>query len=930
MDLADRLREALVDRYAVEGELGRGGMAVVFLARDLRYDRRVAIKVLRPELTVSLVADRFLREIQIAAQLQHPLIVPLYDSGGTDDLLWYVMPFIDGDTLRKRLQREKQLPLEDALQITRDAAAALQCAHEHGFVHRDIKPENILLSGGRAVIADFGIARALTRAAGQGTSSGVAIGTPAYMSPEQGSGSPNIDARTDIYSLGCVLYEMLAGEPPFTGPTPQAVIARHVSERPPSLRVIRPQMPEAIETALERALAKVPADRPTTATEFAHALAAGVDAQAKLWRRPWVSRRGRLAVVSLAVVVVLIALGRAVVGAPKLLNARDWILVADFDGPADDPGLAAGLRELVTAELNQSRYFSTYPRSRLGETMRLAGVPDTAHVNAELGRQLAVRGGIRAVLLGSISRLGDQGYSIVLHVIGAEDGDDLLSIAGASTDETLVADAQKLGHQLRQSLGERRQGIESERPLRQVATPSFAAYRKYVEAGELQLKGELASSNRLLREALALDSNFASAWAMLGMNYRNARQLDSAQVAFQQALARPGRLTDPLRYRAEADVAYTLRYDLPAAIRAYDLMLEADPGSAAGLNNRALLVGALGRYEEALLGFRAAAAVNPFAPQQAQIELTNEVATLVALGRMDEARRVARDLSGHFAKYGDMLFAVATDEWAFADSAATSVISDVTSPAWLRIQAVATLASARAARGMVASADSVLAANAEASGSAARWYHEARLLLYAASGHPLAHPSSRLMRDTTAAGELHRGLWFAVLGDAAAARRELARMERRSDREKAILDHGMVLVRAWVAAQVADWPGVVRLLGAIARRGEHDSSLLDRVGSLSLRWLVADAYARLGRADSSITYLELAVSPYGMPGSQVALRGIVAPFARYRLARMYQELGKGEEARRHWNALRRSFTQPDERYSYIVREMNRALGVEHP
>jgi serine/threonine-protein kinase len=166
MELADRIREAVADRYAVEGELGRGGMAVVFVARDLRYDRRVAIKVLRPEFTVSLVADRFLREIQIAAQLQHPLIVPLYDSGGTGDLLWYTMPFVEGETLRQRLQRERQLPLEDALQITRDAATALQCAHEHGFVHRDIKPENILLSGGHAVIADFGIARAVTQAAG--------------------------------------------------------------------------------------------------------------------------------------------------------------------------------------------------------------------------------------------------------------------------------------------------------------------------------------------------------------------------------------------------------------------------------------------------------------------------------------------------------------------------------------------------------------------------------------------------------------------------------------------------------------------------------------------------------------------------------------------------------------------------------------------
>ncbi|MBI3081432.1 MAG: serine/threonine protein kinase, partial [Gemmatimonadetes bacterium] len=317
MDLADRLREAVADRYAVERELGRGGMAVVYLARDLRHQRRVAIKVLRPELTVTLVADRFLREIQIAAQLQHPLIVPLHDSGGTDELLWYVMPFIEGETLRERLQREKQLPLEDALRVTRDAAAALQCAHQHGFVHRDIKPENILLSGGHALLADFGIARALTRAVGEGTSSGVAIGTPAYMSPEQAAGGTVIDARSDVYSLGCVVYEMLAGEPPFTGPTPQAVIARHLSEHVPSLTVVRTGLSGAVQGVVERALAKVPADRFGAAQAFCLALEEAVVSEpGSAPRRRW--RPKRKALLGGAAVLLFGALvWRAVVFPPR-------------------------------------------------------------------------------------------------------------------------------------------------------------------------------------------------------------------------------------------------------------------------------------------------------------------------------------------------------------------------------------------------------------------------------------------------------------------------------------------------------------------------------------------------------------------------------------------------------------------------------------
>src|SRR5436309_3375401 len=228
-DLLAVLRDALADRYAVERELGRGGMATVFLAEDLKHRRPVAIKVLHPELAAAVGAERFLREIEIAARLQHPHILPLYDSGAAGSLLYYVMPYVEGESLRDRLNREKQLGLEDAVRITTEVAGALAYAHSHGVVHRDIKPENILLSGGTAVVADFGIARALS-VAGESqplTQTGTVVGTPAYMSPEQATGSDQVGGRSDQYSLACVLYEMLVGEPPFTGATPQAVMARH-------------------------------------------------------------------------------------------------------------------------------------------------------------------------------------------------------------------------------------------------------------------------------------------------------------------------------------------------------------------------------------------------------------------------------------------------------------------------------------------------------------------------------------------------------------------------------------------------------------------------------------------------------------------------------------------------------------------------------
>ena len=265
---------SLQDRYTLERELGRGGMATVFLARDLKHDRLVALKVLHPELAASLGPERFLREIKVAARLNHPYIVPLHDSGQAGNLLYYVMPYVDGESLRQRLGREKQLPVEDALQIARNVAAALDYAHRQGVVHRDIKPENVMLHEGEALVTDFGIAKAISAAGGESlTQTGVAIGTPAYMSPEQAAGETEPDGRSDIYSLGCMLYEMLAGAAPFTGPTVQAVMARRFTETAPPLRAARPTVPEAVEQAVARALARVPADRFATAAQLAQALA---------------------------------------------------------------------------------------------------------------------------------------------------------------------------------------------------------------------------------------------------------------------------------------------------------------------------------------------------------------------------------------------------------------------------------------------------------------------------------------------------------------------------------------------------------------------------------------------------------------------------------------------------------------------------------
>jgi len=329
-DDAERVRASLAGRYAIERELGRGGMATVYLARDLKHDRLVAVKVLRSELASVLGGERFLREIRLTAQLQHPHILTLIDSGEADGFLYYVMPYVEGESLRQHLEREAQLPLDEALRITRVIASALDFAHARGIIHRDIKPENVMLHQGEPMVADFGIALAVS-AAGQErlTGTGIAVGTPAYMSPEQTSGERKLDGRSDQYSLACVLYEMLAGEPPYTGPTAQAIFAKRLTEPIPHLGIVRPVSP-ACEAAVTKALAKTPADRFATAGAFAAALTAGSTRAMHF--------RGRPAAAALAVLIIGGAAAWFYASQPSSIG-RDHPNVVPF---TSSPGQKAG------------------------------------------------------------------------------------------------------------------------------------------------------------------------------------------------------------------------------------------------------------------------------------------------------------------------------------------------------------------------------------------------------------------------------------------------------------------------------------------------------------------------------------------------------------------------------------------------------------
>ena len=339
----DRLTAALAQTYRLEKEIGKGGMATVYLGEDLRHQRRVAVKVLRPDLSAIVGAERFLNEIRVTANLQHPHILPLYDSGSADGLLFYVMPYVQGESLRDRLTREKQLPIDEAVRIAREVAGALDYAHRQGVIHRDVKPENVLIQDGTALVTDFGIALAVSQAGGtRMTETGLSLGTPFYMSPEQATGDRQIDARSDIYALGAVLYEMLSGDPPHTGSTAQAVIAAVVTEEPRDIATRRPRLAPHVAEAVHRALEKLPADRFATAADFARALEgpsattgrfASAPAARRGARRPW----ARAALLTSGILVGLAA-GRVLFRAPAARETRTRLtFTGDASAPAVTP-----------------------------------------------------------------------------------------------------------------------------------------------------------------------------------------------------------------------------------------------------------------------------------------------------------------------------------------------------------------------------------------------------------------------------------------------------------------------------------------------------------------------------------------------------------------------------------------------------------------
>jgi serine/threonine-protein kinase len=952
-DLRERLAGALGPRYSLERELGRGGAATVYLARDLRHDRSVALKVLDPELSASLHAERFLREVRIAAHLTHPHILPLHDSGEADGLLYYAMPFVEGESLRARLRREGQLPVDAAVRIAREVAEGLDYAHRHGIVHRDVKPENILLEDGHAVVADFGIALAV-EASGPDrlTEAGFALGTPTYMSPEQCAAERSLDSRSDIYSLGCVLYEMLAGEPPFGGPAGRAVGGMRL--RPPgdALRLVRPAVPEVLARVIARTLEPVPADRYASAAAFAHALDAA-SSERNVATPSDAPRGGRAlprarprTLIALAAVASLLA-GAAVTlarrGSERSLHADvsatagqpptgaaapQWILVAEFEHPPGDRTLGLAVRELVSATLEESKAFAMVPRDQVQSARRAAQLADTALLTGERALHVAYRSAVRTVVEGRVDAIGGTSYSVLMHAIGVEDGNTLASATGSATEATMIPTVQRLARRIGSQLGTRGDSTARRAPGTEGITPSFDAYRRWAGAADWHARGDFGRAARLSREAVHLDPRFAAAWLQLGTLYQNLDEDDdSARVAFSEARRFADRLTPADRHRLDARTA-SQEGDGPAAIRSYDRLLEESPSDALAYLSRGMELRRSGRYEDAIESIRRGVEASPLDP--APLIVSGLVNTLAPFGRIDEARAVNERLTGTLKRVNAMIIAVSAADWTEAETLATALEGDPTLSTVRRRFAALTVASAQASRGQVSAAEESIRraaalTTARPLGCFCHYTSElGQLLLTVASGRASSARRMGPIRDTTPLGLIARGLWSAFDGDTASARRDLRALRARPMAQSDPVQRDVPLLEASIAAQGARWLDVVRLVGPSGWRGEPGVG----GGGLNMRrWLAAEAYERLGRPDSAAAYFELLTRATRTDWGELQTNGMASSFAHRRLALLYTQLGRASDARRHWQAFIRAFTDPDPEFRPLLDDARRRLAT---
>jgi tetratricopeptide (TPR) repeat protein len=764
MELREKLQNQLGGAYQIERELGGGGMSRVFAATETAFGRRVVIKVLPAELGASVNVERFKREIQVAANLQHPHIVPVLTAGEMGDVPFYTMPYIDGQSLRARMAAGP-IPIDECVSLLRDVARALAYAHEHHVVHRDIKPDNVLISGASATVTDFGIAKAISaaRAAdtldgtgaapGALTQLGMSIGTPTYMAPEQAAADPSTDHRADIYSFGCMAYEMLAGRPPFADPSPHKLLAAHMGTTPQPVSDLRPDAPPALAEIVMQCLQKDPDARPQRAADIARvldAVSSGATPSLASGSRPGSFRRGAIIyVVAFAAVAILakaaqVAFGvpdwavpttiaimtagiplylatayvqrvsrRAAASTPRTpmgiavppttlatlavragpylswqrmrglmasalgsfallvvvlmalrplglgplkslmasgqLHDRDRILIGDFTSTGSDTTLGSVIAEAVRADLGQSPVISVITPQAVAADLQLMQRAPNTRIDTAVARIVARREGAKAIVTGDVHSLANGGFVVTMRLVGADSGQNIASLSGSANGaKDLIPTIGGLTRSLRRQMGESLKHVQASAGLAQVTTASIEALEKYTEAQRAMTQGDADKAIPLFKEAVTIDTGFASAYRGLAVALSN-RGLDrEGQIAaIARAYADTARLPETERWLAVA--TYWTQGPHPneaKAAEAYKSLLAIRPTQYAALNNLALLYANQRQFDSAAALLRRAVASNPAQVTSYSNLMTNE-AELGAWSQVDSTTAVLLKVSGN-------------------------------------------------------------------------------------------------------------------------------------------------------------------------------------------------------------------------------------------------------------------------------------------
>ena len=906
----EHLELALGDEYRVVRELGGGGMSRVFLATEVALGRSVVIKVLTPELAAGVNRERFRREVQLAAGLQHPLIVPLLSAGEAEGLLWYTMPFVEGESLRERIQRGV-LAARDALPILADVARALGAAHRKGIVHRDIKPGNILLHEQHAVVADFGVAKALTAAVSDSTgltTGGLAVGTPAYMSPEQAAGDATVDARADIYALGCVAYEMLSGKPPFTDPSAARTLVAQVSQIPVPLHQVAPVRLELSDLVM-RCLEKDPQQRWPTADALADAVEQQRFSSEPTPLPPEPLARARtvtqpIPVVAAAAtprsigtrvfgvglaVALAIWVGMAMSGGRSgpeaaAFDAPQTVIVADAENRTADSTLGDLLSEALRTELQESKFVTVMTPAATAAALQRMQQPTAARVNATLAREIAEREGVPVVVEGRIQKVGKT-YLVRAALVSPSDGAERSPVQEtAASEDDLIAAIGRLARRMRERLGESGAVLTALPPMERVTTTSLDALRKYSEAlrvGDgLTLKDDPQKEIALLEEAVALDSTFAMAWRRLGVRLlmngaagRSVAQASRAKAALTRAYGLRQRLSPVERGLAEAAYFTDVEKDPARATVAYEAILLEQPTNRIALNNLANVALQEGRFER----------VREFGARYVSVDSSNMQAWPWLLwgaygsGRVTEARGVRTLMRKRFTTPeqvavlddGDMTWLALEHDWPALEVLARRLLATArTVPAEER--ALRALAWSLSMRGRLAEgwtlADSAEARRLAGSDTAQQrtWRGDANRQRYfdrawyagdtvgAARAIETYRKVSGVDRWRMAdRPEANLALDYAIIGDAITARARFnafrAAAAKGSPDLPALTSPDLAMVEATVLRAEGRARDALRLLTPLASEAQRTLS--------PVTYLLGDAYHAVGERDSARVWL---------------------------------------------------------------------------